>query len=169
MLSPQHIDKVKRLGYSIYDFNEDRQIDELDVYCFYYVFEKDNPDLFMTLYYDDLIRIITQLHAKQVERGFEDRDIDLKLKKIKARLDRIKRGERRAVHTVAEAEDAREEIRRFVFEEFVKKDPDDITFRRADSGSGAPEVDDEDDEEDESWLDEDDDLNDILKGGNEGP
>jgi hypothetical protein len=168
LLLPQHVEKVKRLAFSIYDFNEDRQIDELDVYCFYYVFDKENPDIFMALYFDDLIKIISQLQAKQIERGFEDRDIDLKLKKIKARLDRIKRGERRAAHTVADAEEAREEIRRFVFEEFVKKDPDNISFRRPDSGSGVPEVDDEDDGDDESWYDEEEDiLNDLFKG-NEG-
>lgn len=90
---------MQRLAHSIYDFNEDRLIDELDVYCFYYLFEKDNPELFMSLYFDDLIMIITKLHAKQVARGFENRDIDLKMKKIKARLDRIRRGERRPAHT----------------------------------------------------------------------
>jgi hypothetical protein len=52
----------------------------------------------MNLYFDDLIKIINQIHKKQVERGFQNRDIDLKLKKIKIRLEKIKRGERKPAH-----------------------------------------------------------------------
>ena len=37
-----HKPKILRLIHSIYDFNEDRFIDELDVYCFISIFELDN-------------------------------------------------------------------------------------------------------------------------------
>ena len=61
--------------------------------------------------------------------------------------------------------DAREEIRRFVFEEFVKKDPDEISFKRPDSGSGIYEDEEDSDEESYSgsWLNEEEEmLRDLL-------
>jgi len=45
------IDRVQRLVHSIYDFNDDGKVDELDVYCFYTTFETENPELFMNIYY----------------------------------------------------------------------------------------------------------------------
>lgn len=82
----------------------------------------------MNLYFEDLMKIIARLQQKKKERGFLNRDIDLKFKKIKQRLERIKRGHR-AVALGEEVrknatEAAKEELRRFVFEEFIKKDPD---------------------------------------------
>ena len=37
-----HNDKIKRLVHSIYDFNTDRYLDELDLYCFICTYEPDN-------------------------------------------------------------------------------------------------------------------------------
>ena len=116
----------------------------------------------MSLYFDDIMKIITRLHQKQVERGYQNREIDLKFKKIKARLDKIKRGDPKAGKTdeYFDTEKAREDIRRFVYEEFVKKMPDEISFKRPDSGSGVfeEEEDQENDEDYDSWASEDDQL-----------
>lgn len=50
--------------------------------------------------------------------------------KIKMKLERIKRGKRAADldRAYLESEAVKEEIRKFVFDEFVKKDPDEISF-----------------------------------------
>lgn len=48
LLNPPHLDTVLKLVLSIYDFNGDRVIDELDAYCFYYIYEKEDPEAFMT-------------------------------------------------------------------------------------------------------------------------
>ena len=48
--------------HSIYDFNDDRVIDELDVYCFYCMFEEDNAELFMDIYFEDVMCVIHRLN-----------------------------------------------------------------------------------------------------------
>jgi len=83
LMSPSHLDKVLKLVLSIYDFNGDRVIDELDAYCFYYVYERENTETFMSLYFDDIIKIIARIQKKKVDRGFANREIDVKMKKIK--------------------------------------------------------------------------------------
>jgi len=53
----------------------------------------------------------------------------------------------------------REKLRSFIFEEFMKRDPDEITFERPDSGSGLSEGEDEGSQaevEDEEFSDEHD-------------
>jgi hypothetical protein len=45
-------------------------------------------------------------------------------------------------------------MRKFIFDEFLKKDPDEITFERPDSGSGASDSDQESGE-DQGGDDED--------------
>ena len=145
-MNPSYMERALRLAHTIYDFNTDRMIDELDVYCFYYCFETDNPDLFMGLYFEDIMKVISRIQDKKRERGFLNREIDLKLHKIKLRLDKIKRGHNLGDLKRMDSEAAREELRRFVFEEFIKKDPDAISFERPDSGSRISEQEDGEDD-----------------------
>ena len=44
--------------HQIYDFNDDRYIDEIDVYCFMQHYEADNTELFMSVYVEDIMKII---------------------------------------------------------------------------------------------------------------
>jgi hypothetical protein len=50
-----HVEKIKKMVHSIYDFNDDKYICELDIYSFIKVFEEDNPELFMQVYLEDII------------------------------------------------------------------------------------------------------------------
>jgi hypothetical protein len=50
-------------------------------------------------------------------------------------------------------------MRKFIFDEFLKKDPDEITFERPDSGSGASDSG-EDSDEDQGGGDEEDEFSD---------
>lgn len=74
--------------HAIYDFNNDKYIDELDVYCFIQQYEADNPEMFMSLYIDDIMKIIQAIEAKKKLKGFENRDMDIKLQKIKEKVTR---------------------------------------------------------------------------------
>ncbi len=47
--------------HSIFDFNEDKLIDELDAYCFYCSFEQEDSKKFMDLFYDDWMLIIQRI------------------------------------------------------------------------------------------------------------
>lgn len=62
---------------------------ELDVYSFIKVFDDDNKELFMDVYIDDLIKIIQGIQNKKKNKGFENRDMDLKLAKIKAKVEKV--------------------------------------------------------------------------------
>lgn len=124
--------------HSIFDFNEDKLIDELDAYCFYYTFETENPELFMSFFYDDWMSVIARIIQKKRDKGYLNRDHELKMKKIQQKLDLIKKAAKAGIERF-DSLDAREQIRKFVFDEFMKKDPDEISFERPDSGSGAPE------------------------------
>lgn len=50
-------------------------------------------------------------------------------------------------------------MRKFIFDEFLKKDPDEITFERPDSGSGASDSG-EDSDEDQGGGDDEDEFSD---------
>lgn len=93
-LNPPHLERVLKLVYSIYDFNEDRLIDELDAYCFYCHYEQDSPEQFMSLFYDDWMLIVSRIQQKKRDRGYQNRDIDVKLKKIEMKLNLIKKAAR---------------------------------------------------------------------------
>ena len=54
-------DKVKKLTHSIYDFDNDGYVCELDLYTFIKVFEEDNSEFFMNVYMDDIIKIIAAI------------------------------------------------------------------------------------------------------------
>ena len=82
LLSPSQLDRLLKLVHSIFDFNDDRLIDELDAYCFYCTYERESPDHFMLLFYDDWIRVIKRLQQKKIDKGYTNREIDMKLKKI---------------------------------------------------------------------------------------
>jgi hypothetical protein len=96
-MNPLYIDRVLRLVHSIFDFNEDRLIDELDAYCFYVTYEADNPELFLNIYYDDIIRIIERISKKKRDLGYENRDVELKLKRILKRLVMIRKAGKEAL------------------------------------------------------------------------
>jgi hypothetical protein len=91
LLNPLDKNRILKIVHSLFDFNDDGRIDELDAYCFYTCFETDNPEQFMTLYFDDLIKIIGRIQKKRKDRGFENRDMDLKMKRIKQRIEKIRR------------------------------------------------------------------------------
>jgi len=95
-LNPPHLERVLKLVYSIYDFNEDRLIDELDAYCFYCHYEQDSPEQFMSLFYDDWMLIVSRIQKKKRDRGYQNRDIDVKIKKIEMKLNLIKKAARQA-------------------------------------------------------------------------
>lgn len=90
--------------------------------------------------------------------------MDLKMKKIKQRIEKIRKannnhgggGLRRY-----DSDREREKMRKLVFDELVKMDPDDISFSRPDSGSGIFEEESSDDMndqvDDESEFEEEDD------------
>jgi len=86
LLNVQNADRVKKMVHSVYDFNQDKYIDELDVYCFIHQFEADNPETFMSLFMEDVIKIIQGIEGKKKLKGFENRDMDLKLQKIKEKV-----------------------------------------------------------------------------------
>ena len=62
LLNLQHQEKILKLVHSIFDYNEDRSIDELDIYCFYCTYEADNPEMFTSIYFDDVMKVIQRLH-----------------------------------------------------------------------------------------------------------
>jgi hypothetical protein len=86
LLNPLDKNRILKIVHSLFDFNDDGRIDELDAYCFYTFFETENPEQFMDLYFDDLIKIIGRIQKKRRDRGFENRDMDLKMKRIKQRI-----------------------------------------------------------------------------------
>ena len=51
-------------------------------------------------------------------------------------------------------------MRKFIFDEFLKKDPDEITFERPDSGSGASDSGEDSDGEDQGGGDDEDEFSD---------
>lgn len=53
-----HQDKIRKLGFLIYDFDEDGYICELDLYSFIKTYEEDNPDFFMKVYLNDILKMI---------------------------------------------------------------------------------------------------------------
>lgn len=65
LMNPQNSERIKKMIHQIYDFNDDRYIDELDVYCFMQTYEPDNPELFMSVYIDDIIKIIQAIENKK--------------------------------------------------------------------------------------------------------
>ncbi len=83
LLNPLDKNRILKIAHSIFDFNDDGRIDELDAYCFYTCFETENPEQFMDLYFEDIINIIRRIQKKRKDRGFENRDMDLKMKRIK--------------------------------------------------------------------------------------
>lgn len=61
LLNPLDKNRILKIAHSIFDFNDDGRIDELDAYCFYTCFETENPEQFMDLYFEDLINIIRRI------------------------------------------------------------------------------------------------------------
>lgn len=120
----------------------------------------------MKLFHEDWIQIVTRIQKKKRDRGFTNRDIDLKIKKIELKLNLIKKAARNAanqaqniVQRLEQEKIDREKIRNFIFEEFMKKDPDQISFERPDSGSGISGEDEDasdQEEDDEQFSDEED-------------
>lgn len=74
-----HLDKLKKMIHSIFDYNFDKYICELDIYSFIKVYESDNSEFFMQVYIDDIIKIIQAIQNKKKMKGYENRDMDLKL------------------------------------------------------------------------------------------
>jgi hypothetical protein len=163
LLNPLDKNRILKIVHSLFDFNNDGRIDELDAYCFYTSFETENPEQFMDLYFDDLMKIIGRIQKKRKDRGFENRDMDLKMKRIKQRIEKIRRAKNNGVGGLGwqDSEKEREKMRKLVFDEFVKIDPDDVSFSRPDSGSGIFEEESSDDLndqiDDESEFEDDDD------------
>lgn len=58
-------EKIRKMVHSIYDYNDDRFICELDVYTFIKTYEEDNSDLFMDVYVNDVIKIIAAIQLKK--------------------------------------------------------------------------------------------------------
>jgi len=50
----------------------------------------------MSLFYEDWMRVIARIHQKMRDRGYENRDIDVKLRKIEIKLNLIKKAARLA-------------------------------------------------------------------------
>jgi hypothetical protein len=44
LLNPLDKNRILKIVHSLFDFNDDGRIDELDVYCFYTCFETENPE-----------------------------------------------------------------------------------------------------------------------------
>lgn len=65
------------------------------------------------------------------------------------RLDKIRRGGRGGPLKNIDSFAAREEARKFVFDEFMKVDPDEVSFYRPDSGSGINYSDENNDSDDD--------------------
>lgn len=82
LMNPQNAERIKKMVLQVYDFNDDKYVDELDVYCFMQHYEVDNPELYLSVYIEDVILIIKQLEYKKKLKRFENRDMDLKLQKI---------------------------------------------------------------------------------------
>jgi hypothetical protein len=87
--------------------------------------------------------------------------MELKMKRIKLRLEKIRRAANGENMKMFDTDRAKEKMRRFVFDELVKLEPDAISFSRPDSGSGIFEDEDsddmnQDDDDDEDFDDQDD-------------
>jgi hypothetical protein len=50
----------------------------------------------MSLFYDDWMLIVSRIQQKKRDRGYQNRDIDVKIKKIEMKLNLIKKAARQA-------------------------------------------------------------------------
>lgn len=61
-------DRLKRIAYNVFDFNEDKFICQLDLYSMMKMQEFDDP-VFVAAYSYDLCKLVTFLDNKKLEKG----------------------------------------------------------------------------------------------------
>ncbi len=74
-------DKLKRMTFNVYNFNEDRTICDLDLYAIMKLYENDD-EVFVEAYSYDICILSAVLDKKKVEKGHKNHDLDQKMKRI---------------------------------------------------------------------------------------
>ena len=104
----------------------------------------------MSVYIQDLIRMIEAIQRKKAEKGYLNRDMDVKLQKIKEKVARAGGGGRQV-----KKEEIKEVVRMGMTMERkgTKMAGDEVSFDRPDSGTADEEEEEEEDEEESSGDD----------------
>ena len=79
--------KLLRMGFNVLDFNEDKQLDELDMYAVMRTYD-DDEEVFVNAFSYDLCTIAEELKAKQQRAGIADAYIHDKMEAVQRALHR---------------------------------------------------------------------------------
>ena len=80
-------EKLLRLGWSVFDFDEDRSLDELDMYAIMRTYE-DDEEVFVNAFSYDLCTIAEELKKKQAAAGIADSYIHDAMANVQRKLQR---------------------------------------------------------------------------------
>ena len=71
-------DRLLRMSFNVFDFNEDNSVCQLDMFAIMKLYENDD-EVFIKAYSHDICRIVAAIHRKQKSKGKENYDIKKRL------------------------------------------------------------------------------------------
>jgi hypothetical protein len=78
-------DRLFRMMFNVFDFNDDSQVCQLDMYALMKLYENED-EVFIKGYAHDYCKIVAAIHAKQKAKGKENHEIHLRLKNIEKKV-----------------------------------------------------------------------------------
>ena len=80
-------ERLLRMGFNVFDFNEDKFLDELDMYAIMRTYD-DDEEVFVNAFSYDLCTVAEYLKDKQRKAGIEDSYIHEKVSSIKRQMEK---------------------------------------------------------------------------------
>ena len=78
-------DRLLRMAFNVFDFNEDGSVCQLDMFALMKLYENED-EVFVRSYGHDFCRIVAALRRKQRDKGKQDWEIQLRLKNIERKV-----------------------------------------------------------------------------------